>query len=454
MTLNDASSVSVGDFINLTQDNESFMYADNGQTNLLMQLVYVTGVGGNVVSFDPPLVYGFSSGLIPRFVHYYGVKQGVPIIGYLGIEDMKIDMLAAGTSAGPTISLFYCYAPWVKNVEIANFGDEAIYTTGTVRGTVTGSYFNTSISGREGHGVYLAANYSSGQYISGVTGWLVENNYSIAVWATVTGANTMGSVIAYNYAYDTYAAYGSANNWQIQSYITQHEAHEMMNLWEGNVGDQIQNDGYHGSGSHQTLFRNWINGLSPRGFTLNRKMIDLDRFSYWHNVIGNVLGDSSWTPAEYQMTGIWDYNHPVIYRLGYPDMGNNGYTEGNPPQGPNMNPNQCCVLCGEGFDAQVQATLIRHMNFDYYTNRTIQCGDSTYAREGCQGVTGTDLPASLYLAAKPSWWCNESPWPAIGPDVVGYHGKIPAQIALEGGTCTHGNGDTTPPAAPQGLSVQ
>jgi hypothetical protein len=46
------------------------------------------------------------------------------------------------------------------------------------------------------------------------------------------------------------------------------------------------------------------------------------------------------------------------------------------------------------------------------------------------------LPASLFLAARPSWW-GAIAWPAIGPDVTGgedpsgHAHRIPAQVCFE-----------------------
>jgi hypothetical protein len=61
----------------------------------------------------------------------------------------------------------------------------------------------------------------------------------------------------------------------------------------------------------------------------------------------------------------------------------------------------------------------------------------------------TTLPASLYLAAKPSWW-GAVAWPPIGPDVTGgnvantggHANKIPAQLCYET-TAKDANGSLT-----------
>jgi hypothetical protein len=53
-----------------------------------------------------------------------------------------------------------------------------------------------------------------------------------------------------------------------------------------------------------------------------------------------------------------------------------------------------------------------------------------------------NLPASLYLSAKPSWWGNLA-WPPFGPDISPMTNKIPAQVRYEGGS--------VPNASPHGV---
>ena len=42
----------------------------------------------------------------------------------------------------------------------------------------------------------------------------------------------------------------------------------------------------------------------------------------------------------------------------------------------------------------------------------------------------------------PEWWCQETPWPPIGPDVAGYANDIPAKRRFEGLPCTPTTGLT------------
>ena len=83
--------------------------------------------------------------------------------------------------------------------------------------------------------------------------------------------------------------------------------------------------------------------------------------------------------------------------------------------------------------------MMRWGNYDTVGNATrfvaseVPSGLSLYSNP----VPATQsLPASLYLAAKPSGWPASIPWPAIGPDImggdiagVGGHAyAIPAQV--------------------------
>jgi hypothetical protein len=77
-------------------------------------------------------------------------------------------------------------------------------------------------------------------------------------------------------------------------------------------------------------------------------------------------------------------------------------------------------------DPNVAATLLRHGNYDYVTNSVVWD----------PGIANHDIPVSLYLYERPDWWCQEIPWPPIGPDVAGYYNDIPAKRRFEGLTCS------------------
>jgi hypothetical protein len=77
-------------------------------------------------------------------------------------------------------------------------------------------------------------------------------------------------------------------------------------------------------------------------------------------------------------------------------------------------------------DPNVAATILRHGNYDYVTNSVVWD----------PGISNHEIPDSLYLSRKPAWWCQEIPWPPIGPDVAGYYNDIPAKRRFEGLSCS------------------
>jgi hypothetical protein len=75
------------------------------------------------------------------------------------------------------------------------------------------------------------------------------------------------------------------------------------------------------------------------------------------------------------------------------------------------------------------STMFRHQNYDYVSQGVKSCSDA--GEPGCQGASGEgELPLSLYLAGKPSFFGAQS-LPPIGPDVDGFEKPIPAAACYE-----------------------
>jgi hypothetical protein len=178
-----------------------------------------------------------------------------------------------------------------------------------------------------------------------------------------------------------------------------------MNLFEGNIGEKFQNDGYHGSTSHQMLFRNNFHGKHP-SYTQERRLVDLCRGSYYHTIIGNIIGDASWKPAGYEAAGAFSHENGFIYVLGYPNRNNSSSIPVTTWT------NWTAALP----DAKVSSTLIRHGNYDYYNNAVVW--DADFASH--------TIPNSLIYGSKPDFF-GSLPWPPIGPDVNGLVIAIPAK---------------------------
>jgi hypothetical protein len=167
------------------------------------------------------------------------------------------------------------------------------------------------------------------------------------------------------------------------------------------------------------VFRSYYRGKKDYG-TINASVYSLliANGQRYANIVGNVLGTTSYHNA-YEITDEYPW-----------DSSSTKYIYGT-----NCGTSTC--------DNNVRTTLLRHRNYDYVSAAIKQCDGS--GEPGCQGGdTDNTLVTSYAYAAKPSWWCNESLWPPIGPDVAGYHDDIPAKIRYDGGTCTLAGGSSVP----------
>jgi PKD repeat protein len=388
------ANFAVGKLIAVTQnDDTSLVMATDGPGQNLKTIHRITAKNGNTLAITPPLPYTLTASLSPKAAYCPGTGMTL-----CGIEDLTVNN-SGGVNA--IISLNNADRCWIKGVETYNADNMFIWTYECLQCEVRRSYCyhaKGSPNNPDGYGVYL---------YEGSTYCLVEDNIFYELAAGCLQSKSSCNAFLYNYGWKT-----TFNNapWQFCMMNCNHGAHDMMDLWEGNMAEQWQNDAYHGSASHQTLFRNWFHGLHPSA-TTNRKMVDIGRAGYYHNVVGNVLGDASWTPASYEMTGQPGYSQSCIYRLGYPNMTDNDLA-------PAIAWSQIYGLTYP--DPKVKSTLLRHGNYDYF-NRATQWDP---------GISDHNLPDSLFYTAKPAYF-GALPWPPIGPDVAGYVTGIPAKARWE-----------------------
>jgi hypothetical protein len=282
---------------------------------------------------------------------------------------------------------------------------------------------------------------------------LVQNNVLKNVESPIlTAGGYAGDVYAYNF--DAGICSPSTGCTGI---FTGHDVGGMYILFEGNIGPQIRPDSYHGNALFWTLFRNRLTATEQN---MNQEAsIDLLSFSRYYNVIGNVLGTSG-NSNNHECSNSSGSScgrfSPNIFRLGYPGESATTGSEAG------VNP-----------DGQVKATLMRWGNYDTvsaavrFVNAEVPSALSSYAN----AVPGSQsLPASFYLASKPSWWPSATAWPPIGPDVAGgniasvagHANTIPAQdcfTSISGllanfnaATC-YSSSTASAPAAPTGLQA-
>jgi len=381
------AAIAVGKLIRIEQADPTWVRQVYGDNNNMGFLCKVTSKTANSVTFSPPLPFTLNNS--PRLAVY----PTTPIEG-VGIEDLTLDL--SNSAAFSAIFMEQAYGCWVKGVEVYHASSRQIWLVWALNCEIRECYTHHARGGGPNHeGIDLYENAC----------WnLVENNISVrgGFPMIILGdwkGGCSGNVVAYNYCYnvDTGSDIAGAD------ISVNHGPHNMMNLVEGNAASFFISDGYFGSSSHNTVFRNAFSATHPT-LNGNLKAIGLNRWSTYFNVVGNVLGH----PAFLAKGGLYEtqtvdhnYTIPLIYQLGFPNMGNNSYSGVLPATNP---PNYTVSNDISKLDLNVRNTLLRHGNYDYAT-RSLKWDP-----------TNPDhvLPNSYYRSSKPSWFGNKA-WPPVDP---------------------------------------
>lgn len=381
VTVSTLGAIALGKFVRIGQSTPDYVFTTGSATNLQNSMHLVTATNATSVTFWPPLPLTLTNN--PSIATYASIVKGI------GLEDFSIDLNNSDGACG--LYLLQTWGSWIENVEIYGSDTRQMFLLGFSMGEIRDCYTHgTRGSGPGFEGIDLQA----------LCCWnLVENNSASsggfpAFILGDGGGGCVGNVVAYNWADHT----DSGSTVSGAAFSVNHGPHNMFNLFEGNVGEMFQADGYFGSASHNTIFRNNFTGTFASS-NIWERAVDLCRWSYYFNAAANVLGsaDQSFT---YSTTNA-NFSGPLIYRLGFPNMGNMGYTGSNPP-----------TTNWAGLDAKVEETVLLVANYDYAT-------------AGIVNPTN-DIPASLYRSSAPSFMSGYN-WPAIGSDLTPMVSRIPAQ---------------------------
>lgn len=320
-----------------------------------------------------------------------------PIQG-AGIENLSLDHTASGSSS-VGIEMFNCVGCYVKGVRSIDSGRAHFRLEYSTKATIRDSYFFLTQS---------SVSQSYGFECYGGSDSLVENNIFQAIAAPeMINGNCDGTVVGYNFSINNYYTGSSQYN---ASANNQHTAGIDFLLFEGNYGNAVYGDVFHGTHHFVTYVRNrwtgpqpkcWVSGATYATATFgactsNLGPVQLQSFTRFMNFVGNVVGTTG-TNTTYN--GVWD--------LGFGNS--SGVTVPS--------------------DANVALTLARYGNCDSATG----FGSCVFnSAEIPSGLTGTQAPwkvnvpgtttirSSFYLSSTPSFFTARSvPYPAIGPDVTG-----------------------------------
>lgn len=401
----------VGEFTYYSGDG-SWYYLRS--SDVLQQYVRVTAISGTNVSFWPPLHYAWTNEV--GLTAYCKALTGRA--DYIGFENLTLTNRNTQTKM---VSLANGYGTWFKNCKFQGIVDSLFYLTESLNCEIRDSDFeNNSTNGVPGGdtmGITLVATHST----------KIENNSFAGFWSPIMMNNSdSGNFIAYNYYTNGWHVDSIAGRAAQPDIMANHVPHCMMNLFEGNILAGFHSDNYHGSSSHGAIFRNNIHGMSHSfGYDLTNRIraIDLCRYSRYWSVVGNVLlsPEAARAGSFYiaPTNGGFDATTPAVYRLGFPDTGNDGFGDAVYIT---YNGSSGTTVYGYPirYDAAVSNTLHRLNNYDF-VNDAIPDGSTNIPSSWVYSETPVFLTSYTYPPANPNAGTM-----ALIPSQERFNGSIPA----------------------------
>lgn len=403
LVLTDASAFTVGALADVHGFSPWFV-RNSGNGVRLSQLLKITAKSGNNITVWPPLYYPWTAADGPKIFWLMGSREGI------GVEDLRLETYHPDIVSG--INIVQGIGCWVKGVETKYLPSNHIMIDGSLFTQVEGCFMHESAASgpSSGYGIIMYGNTRTNAW-NGATASLIQNNFLAQCQPGISmQLNCDGNVIAYNYVTDHRSPF-PVMGWDIGV----HQGHPMYNLIEGNVCGKIEFDGYHGSSSHNVVFRNWSGVTHVNSGYENQIAICVGRWNYLNYYLGNILGDARIAPADYiydTTANAYSLTQKLLWRMGYPFTGNGSYLTNDPAL-----PAGTCNTCRE---LAISTNNVRHGNYDL--KQLVTTWDPS--------IADTNLVNSYYLIAKPIWWNANCPWPPIGPDIAGLTNAIPAQFGL------------------------
>jgi hypothetical protein len=272
-----------------------------------------------------------------------------------------------------------------------------------------------------------------------------------------------GNVIAYNYGADAFG--GSYPNNVEAGFNASHFTTPHFELIEGVCSHNYTGEEVWGNTIYITVLRSWFTmlrpahselltftyfdgtGTIPYGDYYSRLGAEIQAYSFFHSIIGNVFGTSGQV-----LLGYSGYEGLTQTAWAYEGLDGNNTTGGTLPNTTvpifsigadqayeEINPNQ-------GWQPLTYKNILRQGNFDWYTGtqKWHGLGGSTeYGGNPSYGTNPPIIPNSLYLACigggPPAFWTayvaahGAAPWPWVNP-ATGATYTLPAKARFDAGT--------------------
>jgi hypothetical protein len=381
------------------------------------ELHKIASIGTDTLTFDDPLTIAFRQSGSHNAQVYPGLHSNqagtgspIPFLQNAGIENLSV---LRGVSGG--IEMEFCAYCWIKNTEVGDWYGGGINIEYSVRSELNTDYIHHCWDSVNNGAEYpLALDNAS-------TEILVTNSITnFAGKGMVARAGGAGSVVSYSYIDDTMydAESGIGDYWLDMGINASHYSGPHHVLFEGDWGDNLDNDNTHGNSMYMTFFRNEATGLrtpfidpslneavddatkigyacgttGPSGCRLNPpaplRAAGPMAYNYWFAFVGNVLGLAKETTAANGWSYQGDWSSPRIFMLGW-----NTGPGGEDPY----------------LDGASGSYIFRNGDYDYVNARIA---------DWAAGYLHT-IPNSFYLASAPSFFSAGAsctyPWPWVTP---------------------------------------
>ena len=306
---------SVGDIMTINRANSQgsapydLVFSSRQYERVDQQLVVLTAAnaGHTVYTFWPPLVHDYTNTPYMSFVTYAKQGSGYTALSGIGVENLTFTASNTVThyvcSAVGLAGLGTCVNSWVTNC-VFDFSANYNFTLGYAVSCYFGhNWVRRSQSGGSNH---------AGLLLGEGTGLLIED---------CIFSEYLTPSLEFNDGFTGNAIFGCYFHSSVPGPDC-HNTHSRMNLWEANIIDRaIEFDGYFGSCSYHTLFRNAITDpWTPVYFK---------RWTTYMNLVGNVLGTNGVAYTNFSHD-IPEMAHNIVEE-GRPDLGDQYYSGTNPP---------------------------------------------------------------------------------------------------------------------------
>lgn len=296
LTIGSTSDFSVGDLVAvLVNDSRTLpvMYVPNFNDYDRKQITKVTAIPDSTHLTISPALYADFSETTGKVVRMAGNSSQPTSIEGFGVEDFFVD--ATNSTGAAIIGFQQCYASWISGVKITLSSNVCIVLLNCLQCEVRKCYADRQLT---------TGTNRSGIRVNASSGCLIEDNILVKIFPQIeVNYGATGNVFAYNFLERNYVVgYGMG-----MALDTNHGAHNSHNLYEGNIASKFGPDGYYGSASDDTVFRNWFHATCTNDFgettTTNGAAVWLARMTRNYNIVGNILGRSGETSQLYANMG-------------------------------------------------------------------------------------------------------------------------------------------------------